>query len=283
MKELLVALAFSVSVINACGVATDDAESLKRVGTAHIGVPAAYSNVLRVSTVNPRYFTDDPGKAIYLSGSHTWAGLIDRGPIDPPAQFDFHRYLDLLQNSNHNFIRLWSRHVTRYNSYGMDTLYGAPLPWVRSGPGTAVDGKPRFDLNQFDEGYFFRLRERVIAVRERGIYVSIILFGGYVEVSEWAGNPFNSQNNINGIDGDLNGDGKGDSQMIPLPDGVDVIQKAYVRKLIDTVSDLDNVLFEISSEASPVPLVGSPSSSATSKITNRVALIASCESSTRSG
>jgi len=111
-----------------------------------------------------------------------------------------------------------------------------------------VDGNPRFDLNQFDEGYF-RLRERVIAARERGIYVSIILFGGYVEVSEWPGNSFNSKNNINGIDGDLNGDGKGDSQIIPLPDGVDIIQKAYVRKVIDTVSDLDNVLFEISNES----------------------------------
>ena len=54
MKELLVALAFSVSVINACGAATDDAESLRRVGTAQIGVPsAAYSNVLRVKHRQP--------------------------------------------------------------------------------------------------------------------------------------------------------------------------------------------------------------------------------------
>jgi hypothetical protein len=45
-----------------------------------------------------------------------------RGAGDPPAPFDFERYLDLLQNSNNNFIRLWSRHVTRYNSYGIDCL-----------------------------------------------------------------------------------------------------------------------------------------------------------------
>ena len=76
-----------------------------------------------------------------------------------------------------------------------------------------------------------------------------MLFGGYVEISEWAGNPFNRQSNTNGIDGDLNGDGKGDIQIIPLPDGLDVIQKAYVRKVIDTVGELDNVLFEISNES----------------------------------
>jgi hypothetical protein len=57
------------------------------------------------------------------------------------------------------------------------------------------------------------------------------------------------QDNINAIDGDLNGDGKGDTQLIPLPVGVDAIQKAYVRKVIDTLSDLENVLFEISNES----------------------------------
>lgn len=250
MKELLILLVLSVSVIAGCGaVATDRVESVKRIGAAQLGTPAAHPSLLRVSTINPRYFTDDSGRAIYLTGSHTWAGLIDRGPLDPPAPFDFERYLNLLQDSNHNFIRLWSRHVTRYHSYGSDRLYGAPLPWVRSGPGTALDGKPRFDLRQFDETYFSRLHDRVLAARERRIYVSIMLFGGYVEISEWAGNPFNRENNINGIDGDLNGDGKGDSQIIPLPDGVDVIQKAYVRKVIDTVGEFDNVLIEISNES----------------------------------
>jgi hypothetical protein len=78
-----------------------------------------------------------------------------------------------------------------------------------------------------------------------------MLFGGSVEISEWAGNPFNRQNNINGVDGDLDGDGKGDSQVIPLPVGVDAIQKAYVRKVIDTVADLDNALYEISNESEP--------------------------------
>jgi hypothetical protein len=193
MKEL-VALIFSISVISACGAAKSSLESVQSGGTAQMDAAAADSGTLRVSTINPRYFTDSSGKPIYLTGSHTWTGLIDRGAGDPPARFDFERYLNLLQNSNHNFIRLWSRHVTRYNSYGIDVLYSEPLPWVRSGPGNALDGKPRFNLNQFNEQYFSRLRARTMAARQRGIYVSIMLFGGYVEISEWAGNPFNSQN-----------------------------------------------------------------------------------------
>jgi hypothetical protein len=115
----------------------------------------------------------------------------------------------------------------------------------------ALDGKPRFNLNQFDDRYFTRLRDRVAAAGDRGIYVSIMLFGGQVEVNEWAGNPFNIANNINGIDGDTDGNGKGDIHRLPLPPGVEQIQKAYVRKVIETVNELDNVLIEISNEGDP--------------------------------
>ena len=50
---------------------------------------------LRVHPQNPRYFTDGSKntagalRVVYLTGSHTWANLIDRGPTDPPLAFDF--------------------------------------------------------------------------------------------------------------------------------------------------------------------------------------------------
>ena len=37
---------------------------------------------LRRCPANPRYFTDDTGRAIYLSGSHTWAVFQDLVPLD---------------------------------------------------------------------------------------------------------------------------------------------------------------------------------------------------------
>jgi len=86
--------------------------------TVSIGSP------LRIHPQNPRYFTDgtkNPDgslKAVYLAGSHTWANLMDRGPGDPPAVFDFDGYLDLLQKHHHNFIRLWGRQVSWYHDYG---------------------------------------------------------------------------------------------------------------------------------------------------------------------
>ena len=76
----------------------------------------------------------------------------------------------------------------------------------------ALDGKPKFDLTQFDPAYFDRLRTRVQAARQRGIYVSVMLFEGWglqFGPGAWEDHPFNPQNNVNGIDGDPNGDRKG--------------------------------------------------------------------------
>ena len=44
---------------------------------------------LRVHPTNRRYFTDDSGKAIYLTGSHNDANFMDAGTTDPPPVFDF--------------------------------------------------------------------------------------------------------------------------------------------------------------------------------------------------
>jgi hypothetical protein len=63
--------------------------------------------------------------------------------------------------------------------------------------------------------------------------------------------PFNPQNNVNGVNGDANGDGKGIEVHELAVSEVTEIQKAYIRKVVDTVNDLDNVLYEISNENHP--------------------------------
>jgi hypothetical protein len=203
---------------------------------------------LRVHPRNPRYFTDGSGKAIYLTGSHTWDNLQDSGTISKPVKrFNYIAYLDLLQSFHHNFVRLWAWEG------GVNQSYYEPLCYRRTGPGMALDGKPKFDLKRFDEAYFKRLRERVAAARRRGIYVSVMLFQGWSIYSHGYGNPwplhpYNRGNNINGIDGDPNGDGEGkEVHSLEVP-AVTSLQEAYIRKVVDTVNDLDNVLYEITNE-----------------------------------
>lgn len=96
-----------------------------------------FKGPLRIHPKNPRYFTDDGKRAIYLTGSNTWSNLQDIGLSDPPPAFDFNAYLDFLVKYNHNFIRLWRWEVPRYR-YSQGALsFCEPHPWLRTGPGTA--------------------------------------------------------------------------------------------------------------------------------------------------
>ena len=223
------------------------------------GLPGRAESVargpLRVHPGNPRYFTDGSGKAIYLTAAHTWDNLPDIGLSDPPPAFDFDRYLKFLADHNYNYIRLWRWETPKDIEKDGIVRYSAPHPWKRTGPGTAWDGKPKFDLSAFNEEYFSRMRKRVEMAGARGIYVSVMLFNGWeLQFSNWSGHPFNAANNSNGIDGDPDKDGRGtEIESWPLPAGVEKLEKAYVRKVIDTVNDLDNVLYEITNEDNGSP------------------------------
>ena len=169
-----------------------------------------------------------------------------------PRAFDFGEYLDRLERDNHNFIRLWTIELTRWHECGEDVRV-ALQPWLRTGPGSAVDGLPRFDLTRFDPAYFNRLRARVRAAGTRGIYVSIMLFEGWGLVNQgqwrWAAHPFHGPNNVNGVEGDLDGNGTGIEFNTLASTRVTALQEAYVRKVVDTVYDLNNVLFEVANES----------------------------------
>jgi hypothetical protein len=231
--------------------------------------PAA-KGPLRVHPTNPRYFTDGTRlpdgtlKAIYVTGSHTWNSLLDMGRSDPPEAFDFNGYLDFLERHGHNFIRLWawdsSVWDTRANAkLGKDFVHNvAPLPWARAGRGTALDGKPGFDLTRFNDAYFDRLRNRVRAAGRRGIYVSVMLFEGWGLMHgnrgraapagwAWRSHPFNPANNVNQvtiagadeISGKVHQGGNARAN---------ALQAAYIRRVVDAVNEFDNVLYEVINE-----------------------------------
>jgi len=250
-------------------VATSQATALAAISNPVVGDdPKPHRNPatgpLRVHPKNPRYFADGSGRAILLTGAHTWNNLVDMGRGDPPEVFDFAAYLDFLQRYGHNFIRLWTWDTVTWDTrsvrkWGRDFVHHvAPHPWRRVGPGQALDGKAKFDLNQFDPSYFKRLRSRVDAARQRGIYVSVMLFEGWSlrygnphnpEVGwAWRGHPFHPANNINGIDAGVKGDANSGKPHSLGDSAVNAIQAAYIRKVVDTVNDLDNVLYEVINE-----------------------------------
>jgi hypothetical protein len=218
---------------------------------------------LRVHPQNRRYFTDGSGRAVYLTGSHTWANFQERGVRGKTADFDYDEYLGFMQRFGHNFMRMWRWEHTQWMQFvPSDTpIRYEPMAYVRSGPGKALDGKPKFDLTRFHQAYFDRLRRRVVAAGKQGIYVSVMLFQGFSieqkgtdgvdpdKGNAWNGHPYNMNNNINSVNGDLNGNGEGEETHTLANPAVTRLQEAYIRKVIDTLNDLDNVLYEISNES----------------------------------
>ena len=210
---------------------------------------------LKIHPSNPRYFTDQTGKAIYLSGSHYWYTLQDGEDRMEVGPFNYTEYLDFVKRYNHNFIRLWVWEQAAWAPWTVEKIVFDPPIYLRTGPGKALDGELKFDLSKFNDAYFDRLRARTMAARDRGIYVSIMLFQGWsIEKkagqhgNPWMGHPFNGKNNVNGISKDLDGDKEGTETHTLLIPSITKAQELYVRKVVDTVNDLDNVLYEISNE-----------------------------------
>jgi len=198
---------------------------------------------LKVSRKNPRYFEDERGKAIFLTGSHTWANL-QEFVAEGEEPFDYEQYLDFMEQHNHNFMRMWQRENAQW-SLGKVQAFVDPLPFVRTGPDMARDGKPKFDLNSWNEAYFARMRSRVIAAGQRGIYVELMMFsGGASSSNTWKSHPYNPHNNINGIGRDNVG---ADVYSLANPEVLQR-QKRFIVKVLDTLNDLDNVLYEIINE-----------------------------------
>jgi Chitobiase/beta-hexosaminidase C-terminal domain/Family of unknown function (DUF6298)/Putative collagen-binding domain of a collagenase len=215
--------------------------------------PAKAAGPLSVRSTNPRFFVDSNGKAVYLSGVHLNNDLIDRSD---KAVLDFTNYLNFLQQYEHNFVRLWAWEQAAWTNESTAKITFDPLPYQRKGPGTALDGGRRFDLTRFNQAYFDRLRSRVVEAGQRGIYVSVMLFQGFSSQRKamgggnpWAGHPFNASNNINGINGDPSGNDNGEEVHSLIVPAITSLQEAYVRKVVDTLNDLDNVLYEISGDA----------------------------------
>jgi len=203
--------------------------------TFSITAPGTAPNVLRVHVSNPRYFQTAGGPAIILTGSHTWCSLANYffAGNNETCTLDYPAYLNFLQARNHNFMKLW-----RFDLIGMEIH-----PWARSTTVCcAADGQNKLDFNVFDEAWFDRLRSRIIAAGQQGIYASVLFFDGTFSESWWSEHLMNPNNNVQGIDGG------GSSTQTEANTAKLTVQETFIKHVIDKINDLVNVLYEIANE-----------------------------------
>jgi hypothetical protein len=228
------------------------------VGSRDAG-PTPINGPLKPSR-NPGYFADALGKPLILCGSQTWNTLQDWGTTGTVQPLDFDAFVAFLKAHGHNFTLLWFIELPRF--HGLPTVEKSPpdftvspFPWMRTGPGLATDGGLKFDLAKFDPAYFDRLRARVGALRDAGIYAGVYIFTAEFLLrfrSPTDGYPFSGPNNTNGIDDGYRGGSPASavsSVMMTAPSDITRFQDAFVKKTIDTLNDLPNVLWIVSEEA----------------------------------
>ncbi|GJM08895.1 MAG: hypothetical protein DHS20C11_11710 [Lysobacteraceae bacterium] len=219
--------------------------------------------LLSVHPDNPRYLVNAAGETVLLSGGHVWQNMQDYGPPQPPNQTpptncgDHEcgaEEWDYLANTlGHNFTRGWH--------WEQGKQYGYAPNWVTSPVPYQYDGQ-RYDLNSFNQAYFDRLRDRVQAASNAGLYISVMLFEGFSPrkpnnnvANGWADHPFNplKTNSLGGYNPDATtngGDNDGGGEEIHSLKNATItaFQYAYIDKLIEELNDFDNLIWEICNE-----------------------------------
>jgi hypothetical protein len=237
----------------AARTANANSAGVRQNSLAKLNLPRPITTPLRVHPVNSRYFADGLGDPVFLTGSHTWDDVQQRSRAPGAPPFDFPDYVRFLQAHGHNCTILWRFELMFQSWLGQDNWITAQTPWTRTGPGFASDGKPRFDLRLFDQSYFDHLRDCVRQLLEANIYAIVELFDGNDLVAARSltdGCPYTRTNNINDIDDGYTGGISGAGSMtMTSPNAITDVQDALARKLIDTLNDLPNVIWETSEEA----------------------------------
>jgi hypothetical protein len=257
---------FTVLATNAAGNGSPSQPSAAVVPSA---TPPPPMGPLRVSSTNSRFFIDPAGNPVWLTGSHTWDSFQDLSQQQAwpfPNLVDFTAYVQFLKSHNHNLTILWRKDLPTYFNWGAGgTWYIRQWPWKRTGPGNASDGLPRFDLSQFDDNdtvghdsYFERLRARALQLQQNGIYAIVQLFdglqlhdnrnGGTADGYPFGDNGSGSYNNVQSI-GDDHAWGSINASIANTSTNIMPYQDAYVKKVVDTLHDLQNVIYEVSEEA----------------------------------
>jgi Ca2+-binding RTX toxin-like protein len=192
---------------------------------------------------NPRYFIyQDQPTAMVTSGEHYGAVL--------NMDFDYVPYLNTLAANGLNHTRTFSgtyREVPGSFNITRNVLAPAPnrylAPWKRSETPGYYDGGNKFDLAQWDDAYFARLKDFVGQAELRGIFVEFTLFCVLYSDALWGANPMNAANNINGVGAVTR------SQALSLNNGgLLPYQTAFVDKVVTELNPFSNVMFELCNE-----------------------------------
>jgi len=191
------------------------------------------------------------GHPILLVGDSITQGWMELG-----VAFDQRAYVDALARRGINVLLLWSYIGIVHQASDGRIGYDAPeiWPWVRMAPADRP-GTGSFDLAQFNDAYFDRLRELVHYADASGIVVVIQVHDGWTK-TKFAGHPFNVVNGgpltdkaqyVELHDYSLEMSSVYDPQWTRLQKHQFYLER-FCERLLRATADAPNVMFEIFNE-----------------------------------
>lgn len=198
---------------------------------------------LRLHPENPHYFEFRGRPAVLVTSGEHYGAVLN-------GDFDYRPYLDELARQGFNQTRTFAgtyREMAGSFKIEHNTLAPRPegylAPWPRSDAPGAADGLNKFDLSQWNEAYFSRLKDFVGQAGRRGIVVELVLFCPFYGPELWDICPMNARNNVNGI-----GQVDRDEPLTLRHADLVAVQDRLVRRIVSELNACDNVYYEICNE-----------------------------------
>lgn len=205
--------------------------------------PPDAASPLSLHPDNPHYFLFRGRPTILITSGEHYGAVLNE-------DFDYVRYLDELQAHRLNHTRTWVgtyREIPGSFNITDNTLAPRPnrylCPWARSSTPGYFDGGNKFDLTQWDESYFKRLKDFMTQASRRGVVVEMNLFCPNYDDKLWKANPMHAANNVGGV-------GKCPANEVYTLKHKDLVavHEAVTRKIVRELKDFDNLYYEVCNE-----------------------------------
>src|ERR1700722_11733492 len=203
--------------------------------------PCASQDTVRLDPANPKYLLYRNKPLILLSASEHYGSVINR-------PFDFEKYLDDAEAHKMTMTRtfLLFRELQSARNPSSPAKPESPefiAPYVRTGPGKALDGEPTYDLDKWNPEYFDRLHKFLDSATKHGIVVELTVFSNTYADHIWALNPLRAENNIQHV-------GKMEWEEYLSLKNPELLRRQtdFARKIVQETAGYDNIYYEICDE-----------------------------------
>ena len=196
---------------------------------------------IRIHPANPKCFEFRGRPVVLVTATEHYGAVMNR-------PFRFERYLADAAERGITLSRLFvlfrelQNAVNPYSTCKPESP-DYISPFERTGPGLALDGEPKYDLDRWNGEFFDRLHRFLSLASDGGIVVEIVLFSNTYGEGIWALNPLNGRNNVNGL-----ADIAWPEYMSLRRPELFARQERHARRIVEETKRYDNVIYEICNE-----------------------------------